>query len=96
MKMVEITVTGANIDEVRASIVALDQKREVNIGNVISSWRVDILGIGSGCMTVWHDLDRAGLCIGGDSIYGDWDGPDRTLTTEDGIVYDDLGQEVST
>jgi hypothetical protein len=47
-------------------------------------------------MTTWPN-GRAALCLGGDSIWGDWDG--RYLVTgdpgEDPIAYDVDGREVA-
>lgn len=92
-------VTAENIDTVREDVKALDQREELEIG--CETWSITYQpGNQGGWITVWPHSGRAGVCLGGDSIWGDWNANARTIHTEDKdengqpIVYDENGEIV--
>ena len=68
----KILVTAENLEEIREAILALDQRREIQVGQTISTWPIFYRGGQRGQVTVWHDTDRAAVDQGGDSLWGDW------------------------
>jgi hypothetical protein len=91
--MTRYTVTAENIDDVRETVTALDQRRELEVG--CETWAIFYEGRQRGQMTIWPS-GRGAIMNGGDSRYGDWDANARTLILDDGSdeVYDETGARV--
>lgn len=88
----QTTITADNIETIRPQLPP-DQARELETGCV--TWQVEH-DTGSGRMTTWPN-DRAALWLGGDSIWGDWDGS-RLVTGDAGelpVAYDADGREIA-
>lgn len=83
------TVTEDNVADIREAIVALDQRAEIAVGQIISTWPIR-----GGCITVWHRTGRAACATGGNSVWGDWDETRQVIVTDDGeYEIDDDGTE---
>ncbi len=79
-----VRVNEDNIEEIRDAIAATDQRNEIRVGQVISTWPIVYEpGQQRGQMTIWHDTDRGACCHGGDSLWGDWSDPKRVLCLEE-------------
>lgn len=99
-------VTKENIEDIRQAVGFVDLAAEVQIGQRVSIHRFEHDGGQSGCLLVVHAdrygrADRAGICFGGDSAWGDWDDETQTvrlddLTDDEGLplVYDIRGERV--
>jgi hypothetical protein len=89
-----IVVTSQNIDDVRDSVVALDQRAEIVPG--CETWPILYGRFGGqrGQMTVWPAEGRGAVCWGADSQWGDWDAKRRLLNLDDGGVVDDNGEVI--
>lgn len=91
-------VTAENIEAVRDDMTANDQKAEIEPG--CETWGIKYDGGQRGQITVWPHNRRAAICLGGDSIYGDWDSNVRTIHTDDEdengnkIVYGEDGAQI--
>ena len=97
--MIHFNVTAENIDQVREEMGAIDQRKEVEPGCEVWTFRYE--GGQTGQITTWPHNGRAAICHGGDSMWGEWDADARTITLEDldeegrPIVYDENGDRVS-
>ena len=86
-----ILVTDDNIEDVREIMCAADQADEIYPGCVTQGILYEP-GQQRGQLTVYSNNMRAAICIGGYSVWGEWDDDAETLTTDDGIVYDEDGE----
>ena len=81
-------VTADNIDEIREAIPVLDQRAEIEVGRVISTWPIYYQpGNQRGQITVFHDTDRAAVCYGGYSEWGDWNDEEGIIILDDPNSY---------
>lgn len=85
-----VLVTRDNIEVVKDSMAALDQRAELAPGCV--TWAIYYEpGSQRGQMTVWPN-GRGAIARGGDSIWGDWDDTAKVLVCDaDEGVYDEDG-----
>lgn len=92
----EVLITADNITEIKESIPASDQRDEVQIGTVISTWPIFYSpGNQRGQITVYHDHNRAAIWCGGDSAWGDWLESSEIIALDDGHTYiDSTGKEI--
>jgi hypothetical protein len=92
----EIRVNEDNINAIKDDIDALDQRGEIGIGQIVSTWPIRCANGDRGQITLWHETQRAAICFGGDSLWGDWNPSTSTISTDpDGEVYDADGKLVS-
>jgi hypothetical protein len=89
--MQKIIVTAENIEDVRESVPVVDQMAELEVG--CETWGIIYQGGQRGQMTIWPS-GRGAVMHGGDSEWGEWDAQSRTLTTDDGTVYDEAGDKI--
>ena len=92
--MTRIKVTPENIDEVRELVLACDMADEIKIGQEIETWAITYCNGQRGQMTVYHPIERGAIFTGGESVWGDWEDEKRILHTDDGVDYDENGEEV--
>lgn len=90
--MTHYFVTEENIEDVKANMVAMDQKADLEVG--CETWSITYAGGQVGEITVWPKHNRAAVFFGADSEWGDWDAEARTITMEDGTVLDEYGDHV--
>lgn len=88
MTTAEITITAENIEQMKDQLPG-DQARELAIG--CRTWGVTYAGSCRGQITVWPN-GRGAVCLGGDSVWGDWGNNAQLLYTED---YDESGRSIA-
>jgi len=85
-------ITTDNLEQAQL-ILPVDQAREVVVD--CETWAIYYQpGDQRGQMTVWPVTGRGAICMGGDSIWGDWDEESRRLHCESGAVYNEHGVEI--
>jgi hypothetical protein len=83
--LVPVEITVDNMQDIKGMMAACDQATEVYPGCV--TWGIIYDGGQRGQMTIYPKTGRAALCLGGDSIWGDWSG---------GCLHADSGEEIWT
>ena len=96
-KMLErVTVTEANIEEIKDQVRPIDMQEEITAGQTVSySDNRD----GSHVLVIHEGLEgrigRGAICHGGDSVWGDWLESEGILRLDDGAgEYTMLGEDV--
>lgn len=105
MDINKVHLTQKGAEELRERITFCDLADEIKRGQTISYNHFNHEGGQSGAILVIHEekegpVDRAGICFGGNSEWGDWDDKTQTVTLDHDpgcgrIVYDVNGKQVS-
>lgn len=93
METIETTmVTAENLETLRETWPAVDQREEIGVGDVL--WK--ILGSQTHCGLLSPSTARAGVCRGGDTQWGDAEGelPDLRITLDEGGVLNASGESI--
>lgn len=80
----DVAITPATFAPLRAEVFPLDQRAEVKLGEVISTYAFLYENGQRGQLTVYHSQGRAAICLGGDSDWGDWDHDNNALRLTSG------------
>lgn len=105
MDLEKVLVTKENIEEIREKVGFVDLREDVKVGRTVSVNRFTHEGGQSGALLVIHErkdgmLNRAGICFGGNSEWGDWRETNQTVWLDDqdadgrAITYDAQGRRL--
>jgi len=83
--IVQSSVTPEGWDDFVHSIKARDQRRQIQIGDVISHYYDEEMNQQEEVeVTIWHNYRRAAVCyFDGDSEWGNWDEVERAITLDE-------------
>ncbi len=91
----QVLITPGNYRRIAPRIVPDDQRQEIRAGIIISHYTFQTAQGQAGYGIISHTTQRAGVCRDGQpSVWGTWNAQTGTITTNDGCVYNRLGEVV--